>query len=461
MKLRNKTKFAKFIIVFVSAFFVLYFLLSMFLQASHNMNLSITLKSGNEDYFQVYYIEAKEKLSEEQSEVANYKKAGSYEKLNFKLGADISSLRLDLGTKPGEVSIKHIAFGSFFHSYSFDLKNLSLKNSNQVDELKLNKSDELIAKVAGTDPYVELIPSSELKESIMQDNRAAKDLIAALIALITSIVLVLLLKIRRDIYDLVKELYAHKKMLYFLSVNDFKTKYAGSYLGVVWAFVQPVITVLIYWFVFEIGFRSGPVQDVPFVLWLIAGLVPWFFFAEAWGTATNCLIEYSYLVKKIVFQVRLLPLVKIMSSFFVHVFFVGLTFVIYLLYDIRPSIYAVQVIYYSLAAICFVFSISLITSSLIVFFKDLGQIISLLLQFGMWLTPILWSSTMLPASYRWLLKVNPAYYIVEGYRDSLIHKVWFWERYNQSIYFWLLTAVLFLIGIVIMKRTKPHFADVL
>lgn len=87
-------------------------------------------------------------------------------------------------------------------------------------------------------------------------------------------------------------------MLYFLSVNDFKTKYAGSYLGVIWAFVQPVVTVLIYWFVFEVGFRSGSVHSVPFILWLVAGIVPWFFFAEAWGSATNCLMEYSYLVKK-------------------------------------------------------------------------------------------------------------------------------------------------------------------
>lgn len=66
-------------------------------------------------------------------------------------------------------------------------------------------------------------------------------------------------------------------MLYFLSVNDFKTKYAGSYLGVIWAFVQPVVTVLIYWFVFEVGFRSGSVHSVPFILWLVAGIVPWFF----------------------------------------------------------------------------------------------------------------------------------------------------------------------------------------
>ncbi|MNI54631.1 Teichoic acid translocation permease protein TagG [compost metagenome] len=118
-------------------------------------------------------------------------------------------------------------------------------------------------------------------------------------------------------------------------------------------------------------------------------------------------------------------------------------------------------IYYTICAFCLVISLSLITSSLIVFFKDFGQIISIALQFGMWLTPILWHYTMLPRTYQWILKINPVYYIVEGYRDSLIGGVWFWERYNQTVYFWAITGILFLAGIIIMRKLKPHFADVL
>ncbi len=71
-----------------------------------------------------------------------------------------------------------------------------------------------------------------------------------------------------------------RKLTVTLAVNDFKTKYSGSYLGIFWAFVQPVVTVTVYWFVFQLGFRSDPVKDFPFVLWLIAGIVPWFYFSE-------------------------------------------------------------------------------------------------------------------------------------------------------------------------------------
>ena len=121
----------------------------------------------------------------------------------------------------------------------------------------------------------------------------------------------------------------NRDLIVYLAKNDFKTKYAGSYLGIVWAFVQPIVTICLYWFVFELGFRSTAVDDAPFVLWLMAGLVPWFFFSEALINATNCFIEYSYLVKKVVFNISVLPLVKIISSLFVHVFFVLLTLVFY------------------------------------------------------------------------------------------------------------------------------------
>ena len=93
-------------------------------------------------------------------------------------------------------------------------------------------------------------------------------------------------------------------MIYKLAKNDFKTKYAGSYLGIIWAFIQPVITVLVYWFVFEVGFRGGSDSlPVPFVLYLVAGIIPWFFFQDGLTGGTNSLLEYSYLVKKVMYSI--------------------------------------------------------------------------------------------------------------------------------------------------------------
>ena len=92
--------------------------------------------------------------------------------------------------------------------------------------------------------------------------------------------------------------------------DDFKAKYAGSALGAAWAFLQPVITIVLYWFVFQLGFKSAPVKDFPYILWLASGIVPWFFATEAITNATICFSEYSYLVKKVLFNINILPIVE-------------------------------------------------------------------------------------------------------------------------------------------------------
>ena len=85
----------------------------------------------------------------------------------------------------------------------------------------------------------------------------------------------------RKVFSLPIELYQNRQLILSLAKNDFKTKYAGSYLGMVWAFVQPIITILVYWFVFTVGMKAGSASDYPFVLYLVTGLVPWFFFQDA------------------------------------------------------------------------------------------------------------------------------------------------------------------------------------
>lgn len=140
------------------------------------------------------------------------------------------------------------------------------------------------------------------------------------------------------IFSLPMDIYKNRRLVAKLAKNDFKTRYAGSYLGIVWAFIQPVITILVYWFVFSVGFRSGTGDlGVPFVLYLVAGIVPWFFFQDALMGGTNSLLEYNYLVKKVVFNISVLPVVKIISAMFVHAFFVLFTIILYPAYWDLPE----------------------------------------------------------------------------------------------------------------------------
>ncbi len=263
------------------------------------------------------------------------------------------------------------------------------------------------------------------------------------------------------------ELWQNRKLIWKLSKNDFKKRYAGSYMGVVWGFAQPLVTVLMYYLVFDkifgtkaIELRSG--VEVPFALFITAGLVPWFFFSEALSQGTMSLIEYSYLVKKVVFKISILPVIKVIAATFSHLFFLGLAILLGCIYGYYPSIYLLQVVYYAICLFLLVLAMSYTTCAVVIFFRDLSQIIAICLQIGIWATPILWSLDAIhnPVVVA-LLKLNPLVYIVNGYRESVYGHHWFFEDVSGTLYFWGITVALFLLGAAIFKKLKVHFADVI
>lgn len=259
------------------------------------------------------------------------------------------------------------------------------------------------------------------------------------------------------------ELFQSRHLIWKLAKNDFKKRYAGSYMGAVWAMVQPVVTVLMYYIVFDrvMGNPGRGDADVPFVLFLTAGLVPWFYFSEALNNGTNALLEYNYLVKKIVFKISILPIIKIIAATFIHAFFVLVLLVVAACYGCYPTLYTIQIVYYSACLFVFVLAICYSTCSIVIFFKDLSQIINIALQIGMWATPILWNIDAVDSGWATALKINPLVYVVNGYRNAIYGRQWFWQDFFSTMYFWIVTIVLFGIGAVVFKRLKVHFADVL
>ena len=261
--------------------------------------------------------------------------------------------------------------------------------------------------------------------------------------------------------DYLKLFYDNRLLVWQLSKKDIMSKYLGSYLGIFWAFIQPAITILIYWFIFEVGFKNVPIDNFPFILWFMAGIVPWFFFSEAISLTTGAILDNTYLVKKVVFPIQLIPSIKIISSFFIHVVFILILIVVYLAYGYELSWYNLQIIYYSFSLIVLLIGLSWITSALMVFLKDVGQFVNMFLQFFFWLTPILWNLNILPDKYEFYFKLNPLFYIVEGYRDSLFQHKGFWHHYQVTTYYWIITLLVLYVGNALFKKLRPHFADVL
>lgn len=259
----------------------------------------------------------------------------------------------------------------------------------------------------------------------------------------------------------IQSFFKFRTLIWSLAKDDIKTRYLGSVLGFVWIFILPLVTLFIMWFAFEHGLKTGDKNGYPFLLWLITGMFPWTFFSDSVASSTNSIIEKSFLVKKVVFNVELLPLIKIVASTVLFVFLTFVMVIVFLMYGVYPDIYWLQIPYYFLCLMALVCSITWLTSAVVVFYRDLGQVIGVCLQMGFWITPIFWSPDRLPTKFKFVTFLNPVNYVVSGYRDSFFNKIWFWSAPLQTIYFWAFVAVFSIIGLLVFKRLRPHFADVL
>lgn len=258
-----------------------------------------------------------------------------------------------------------------------------------------------------------------------------------------------------------KKCWTNFKLIFRLSLNDLKKRYSGSIGGILWAYVQPLVVILVFWFVFEKGFRNSPVDGYPFILWMVPAYIAWTFINDSTSQSSNVMFEYSFLVKKIKFKIEFLPIVKVLSSFLIHLFFIVFAVVINLIYGYPFNPMWFQVFYYSFGLSVFLIGISWIVSSLSVFYKDVGQIVNVLLQIGFWLCPIFWNpDTMNPTIVK-VLKFNPLFYVIQGYRETFMYGKPAFDYTLQTVYFWGVTVIIFVIGLLLFKKLKKHFADLL
>ena len=248
--------------------------------------------------------------------------------------------------------------------------------------------------------------------------------------------------------------------MFELTKRDFKQKYAANIMGLAWAVLDPFALMLIFWFVFGAGMRGGQNMEVPFVTYLITGLAAYLFFQQTLSLSTNSIRAYSFLVKKVEFRISILPLVKIFSELSLHLIVLCIAMLILAAYGLFPSIYWFQLIYYIFSVSMLLLGLSWFSASVNLFFPDISNIIQIILRFVFYLTPIFWPTSMFSPKIIAILKLNPMFYIVQGYRDSLLFNRPFWHNWQYGLYFWAITLTSLLIGITVFQKLKPHFADV-
>jgi ABC-type polysaccharide/polyol phosphate export permease len=232
-------------------------------------------------------------------------------------------------------------------------------------------------------------------------------------------------------------------------------------VGTVWALIHPAITILAFWFVSAYGLRISFEQGPPYFLLLFTGIIPWMTFSEAVMGGAGAVLSYEYLVKKIAFPLEILPIVKITSAAAIHLLLIALLIVILVVSGIPLTLHAFEALYFFVAMLVLVTGIAWTLAALEVFHRDVGHAVTALLTVWFWLTPILWPAQHLTAPAKYVVALNPLFYIVEGYRSAFLQHRVTWSSWPLDVYFWAVAGTLFLLGAFVFNRLKPHFADVL
>lgn len=252
-----------------------------------------------------------------------------------------------------------------------------------------------------------------------------------------------------------KEIYAYREMIISLVRKDLRGRYKGSVLGFLWTFINPLLQLIIYTIVFSTIMKAGIEK---YYLFLFVALIPWLFFSTALTGGATCILNQKDMVKKIYFPREVLPIAHVTSCFvnmllcFVIIFAVvfisgtgiNTTALIYL-----PLIFIVQ---YILAL-----GVAMFSSAITVYFRDFEHILGIVTMGWMYLTPIMYSTDMIPEEYKSIFLLNPMTPIIIAYRDILYYKLVPQMSYIFSSL--IMGIIMLIIGIVVFSVLKKHFAE--
>ena len=265
-----------------------------------------------------------------------------------------------------------------------------------------------------------------------------------------------------NVFEIIASNVENIKQMYGMAQIMLKRRYSGSILGIIWALVQPTIYCMVYWFVVAVGIRrSGTIEGVSYALWMIPGVMVWFFFSSVLTGAGSSLINNKHLVTKLVYPIDTIPTSSVLSLFFVHFMMMGIVIAIFILSGFGISIYLLQLPYYMLCGLLISFPIAFLLSSLSAVSKDVKHTINSLTTAFFWMTPSLWSIAKLPAAIKMVILSNPFSYVVIGYRNCFVSKTWFFQQLGSMLYFWVLFFVLTLLAAFVFRKLHNEFADVL
>lgn len=266
------------------------------------------------------------------------------------------------------------------------------------------------------------------------------------------------------LHQILSASWERRLQIFNLAKFDLRKKFSGTALGPIWLFAGKVVYIGVFWFALEVGLRSSRDigGDAPYILWLTAGLIPWFYISDLIHGGINVFKKYKYLVNKIKFPLPAIPTIYSLSNMFIHLVFLVALIVMYFLSGQGLKIYLIQLPFAVLIMFVFFYMYSLTLSCLSVISKDFYNFMSTLN------TPVFWMSGIIFNVYAlgidWLetiLMFNPITFVVTFYRAIFYDQIWIWEKPMALIGFGTVFLIMFLLMIVVYRRTHEEVPDVI
>ena len=251
-----------------------------------------------------------------------------------------------------------------------------------------------------------------------------------------------------------QNLYQYRELLKTNVQKEIRGKYKGSFLGVLWSFINPLLMVLVYALVFPYIMRTN-VDN--YLIFLIVAIIPWNFFTTVINSGCNCIWINGGIIKKVYFPREILP-ISVVSAGLVNFLISCIIILIFLLFG-RIG-FSFQLLWLPLIAIiqCFLsLGLLFILSAVNVYVRDIEYLVAFLINLLFYATPILYTADMFPASVRWVLYLNPLSHLIDAYRNIFYYQTI--PNIPSLIYIGILAIVILIIGYFVFKKLEKGFAE--
>lgn len=256
-----------------------------------------------------------------------------------------------------------------------------------------------------------------------------------------------------------KDLWNYRGLFYFLSWRDILVRYKQTAIGILWSVIRPLATMVIFTVIFG-KVAHLPSDGIPYILIVSAGMLPWQFFANAFSEASNSLIANSSMLSKVYFPRIIVPISSVMVSFIDLLISFAIMAILMAWYHFIPGINLIFLPLFIALAVFVTIGLSLLISALNVKYRDFRYIVPFIVQFGLYISPVGFKSSVIPEKLRLLYSLNPMVGVIDGFRWCILGSAVEFDMLGFCISI-LVSILIFIIGFYYFRKMERTFADII